>query len=289
MKIHDLDENICKPEKIGISYGSGGQRGIIHLGVIKAFIELQVKPDHLVGASAGSIAATIHAFDPDDLKLLETVIQVLSKIKPSDFGLSFIQILGNIIGQNFHLQGIGNFSGFKKIADSNLPFKNIEDAKVPLGIVATNRLNGQEAWFETGSVTDAMLASSSVPGIFPPYKIGSEIYVDGGFTDGLPMFKLAKAGCGTIYTINLGYSGENRQTPANLVDNLLGSIDILGYQATRYEAELIKALYPNLKIIEINPEVGFDINPTDITKPEIVEKVINEAYEKSKVLIQQSL
>lgn len=285
MLIHDLDENICRPEKIGISYGAGGQRGVIHLGVIKALIKLGIKPSHVVGASAGSIAATVHAFDPDKPDLVNVSVEVLKKIKPADFGISFIQIFSRILSQNFHLQGIGDFSGFKKIANESLPFKNIEDAKIPLGIVATNRLNGQETWFEKGSVIDAMIASSSVPGLFPPYKIGEEVYVDGAYTDGLPMFKLARLGCGTIVTINLGYSGNTRQPPANLADNLLGSIDILGYQSTRYETELIKALYPKLKIVEIRPEVGFDLAPADLTNSAKVEAVIEESYQKSLKLI----
>jgi len=283
--IHELDQNICDPKKIGVSYGSGGQRGVIHLGVIKAFIKLGIKPDHIVGASAGSIAAGLHAFDPDNDDLVNLAVNILKKIKPGDFGISFIQILGRVLTENFHLQGLGDLSGFKKIADKNLPFKNIEDAKVPLGIVATNRLNGQEAWFEKGSVTDAMMASSSVPGLFPPYKIGDGLYVDGGFTDGLPMFKLAKAGCGTIIAINLGYSGNSNQAPANLVDNLLGSIDILGYQSTRYETELIKALYPKLKVIDLKPEVALDITPADLMNPEKVDTIIDESYQKSLKLI----
>src|SRR3990172_3262246 len=148
MIIHELDPNSCNPEKIGVSYSAGGERGIIHLGVIKAFIELGIKPNHIVGCSAGSIAATLHAFNPDTPDLVNLSLEVLKKIKPSDFGISFSQIFIRILTENFHLQGIGDFSGFKKIADESLPFKNIEDAKIHLGIVATNRLNGQEAWFE---------------------------------------------------------------------------------------------------------------------------------------------
>jgi len=281
MHIYDLDTNKCDKEKIGVSYSGGAERGVIHLGVIKAFIEAGIIPYHIVGVSAGSIAAAVHSFNPDNFETVDLTVRLVKNLKRSDFGLSLPQVILRILTQRTKLQSLGDLSGFRRILDKNLPFKIFSEAKIPFAIEATNRLNGQQTWFEEGSVTDAIIASSSVPVAFPPLKLDSQLYVDGGVTDGLPLFKLAEKGCGTIVGVNLGYSGEVRKPPKNLLENLLGSIDITSYQSNRYEIALIKELYPQLNIIELKPSVALDLPPFSF-KGEKIDSVVQESFEKSK-------
>ncbi|MEX0616844.1 MAG: patatin-like phospholipase family protein [Candidatus Woykebacteria bacterium] len=280
MHIHDLDVSKCQKEKIGVSYSGGANRGIVHLGIAKAFIHLGIKPGFIVGVSSGSIAAAIHAFNPDNFDTISLTTSIIKKLKRADFGLSIPQIVIRVLKERLNLQSLGDLSGFKKIVAENIPFKSFAEAKVPFAIEAANRLNSQQTWFEEGPVIEAMIASSSLPVAFPPYKINSELYVDGGVTDGLPLFKLAEEGCGTIVAINLGYAGETREPPKNLLENLFGSIDIALYQSDRYEVALVKALYPDLNIIEVRPEVAFDLPPFSFT-PEKIDPLVQEAFEKS--------
>ena len=284
MHIYDLNTNKCDKEKIGVSYSGGAQRGVIHLGVTKAFIDLGIKPHFIVGVSAGSIAAATHAYNPDNFETVDLAVRIIKRLKKSDFGLGAVQIILRILSQGTNLQSIGDLAEFKNILNANLPFTKFEEAKIPFAIEAANRLTGQQTWFEEGNVADAIIASSSAPVAFPPYQLDSQLYVDGAVTDGLPLFKLAEKGCGTIFAINLGYSGETRNPPKNLLENLLGSIDILSYQSDRYEVALISALYHELKIVEIKPKVGFDLPPFNFTS-ERIQEVVQESFEKSKELI----
>ncbi len=286
MKIHQINQTKCKKENIGISYSGGAERGVIHLGVIKAFIELGFKPHHIVGVSAGSIAAALHAYNPDNFETVEQSLSEIKKLRPADFGFSLPQIFLRVLLQRTRLQSVGHLHRFRRIIEENLPIKDFSEAKIPFAIEATNRLNGQQTWFEEGSVIDAIIASSSVPVAFPPFPLDDQLYVDGAVTDGLPLFKLAEKGCGTIFVINLGYAGETRQPPKNLIENFLGSLDITLYQSDRYEAALIKALYPNLEIIEVQPKVAFDLPPFQFTS-EKIDPIVQEAFEKSKEIIKK--
>ncbi len=287
MKIYDLRQEECKEEKIGIAYSGAGARGVIHLGVIKAFIDLKIKPTHIAGASAGSIAASVHAFNPESFDTVTFAVGVVKKLKASDFGLSFWQIFLRVLSERTHLQAFGDLTNFQKKITSESPFQTFSDLKVSLSIVTTDRLNGQEVWIEEGPLIPAMIKSSALPVAFPPVVEDGKVYVDGGLTDGLPLFKLVEKGCGTIYAINMGYSGQLVKPPANLVDNLLGSIDILGYQKQRYEAALLKALYPKIKVYEIKPNVAFDLPGFNFTADRI-EPIVEESFQKAKELIQTS-
>lgn len=285
MKVYELEASHCDPQKIGISYSGGSHRGILHLGTIKAFIELKIVPDRIVGVSAGSFAAAIHAFNPSSLETVDLTKGIAKKLKPEDFGLNFTSIAARTISQGFSLQSIGSFEKFKQIIESSIPFQSFDQAQVPFEIATTDWLNGQQVWLNQGSVIDAFEASSALPGIFPPVKRGEAVYVDGGITDGQPLLKLAENGCGTIFAVNAGYSGEIKNPPKNLLVNLLGSIDISLYQADRYEAALLKALYPDLNVVEIRPNVAFNISLTKFTT-KLIDQVVEESYQKSLQLLE---
>lgn len=284
MKIYQITPEHCSEEKIGISYSGAGERGVVHLGIAKAFVDLKIIPHHIAGVSSGSIAAAAHAFNPGNFETLELAIKVSKGLRREHFGLSFWQIFWRILAQGLNLQSLGDLEGLKKVLEENTPFHDFEEMKVPLSISTTDRLNGQEVWLEKGPVVDAIIASSSLPVAFPPVKSDGNLYVDGGVSDPLPLFKLAGEGCGTIFAVNLGYAGETRQPPRNLLENLVGSIDIAYYQSNRYEVALINAIYPELKVIEIKPEVAFNLPPFSFT-PEKIDPIVEEAFQKSRELI----
>ena len=80
MRFQDIDPKICKREIVGISYSGGGNRGVVHIGALRAFLEKKVIPTHVVGVSAGAFVAAFHAYDPitfnsfTDLKILFSFI-----------------------------------------------------------------------------------------------------------------------------------------------------------------------------------------------------------------------
>lgn len=280
MKIRQVNPSILKKETIGVSYSGGGNRGAVHIGALLAFLEKKIIPSHIVGVSAGAFVSAFHAFDPLTFNSFTDLKIILSYINRSFIGLSVAQVVWKFVTGGFNIKSLGDSSKIISFLERRLPFKQFEDLKVPLSIGATNVETGQDTWFKTGPIIPSLMASSATPGIFPPVKIGEDIFIDGGVTDNLPLFELAKEGCGIIYAVNAGYAGEAKKEPKNFIENLLDARDIAQYQTTRYEIELIKCLYPEVKIIPIEPRVALSLAPYDFT-PEKTENVIEDSYQNS--------
>jgi len=284
VKIRGIDSKIFKKEKIGISYSGGGNRGVVHIGVLRAFLEKKIVPNHVAGVSAGAFVAAFHAFDPVTFNSFTDLKVLFSYVNKAFIGLSVWQVLLKFAASGFNIKSLGDPSKIKASLENRLPFKQFEDLKVPLSIGATNVETGQDTWFHAGPIIPALMASSATPGIFPPVKIGEDIFIDGGVTDNLPLVELVREGCGVIYTVNSGYAGETKRAPKNFLENILDARDIAQYQTTRYEIELIKSLYPAVKIIPIEPRAGLTLAPYDFT-PEKADSVIEESYKHSLQII----
>lgn len=278
MKIRKLDPNICKQEIVGVSYSGGGNRGLVHIGVLRAFLEKKIIPTHITGVSAGAFVATFHAYDPHTFNSFTDLKILFSFVTRSFIGLTAWQILRKFATQGPNIESLGDSSNIRNFLERRLHFRNFEDLKVKLALGATNFETGQDVWFSKGPIIPALMASSATPGIFPPVKIGDSVFTDGGVTDNLPLFELAKEGCGIIYAINAGYAGEVKKPPKNFLEAILDARDIAQYQTTRYEIELIKCLYPNIKIVHIEPRAGLKLAPYDFT-PEKAEDTIEESYQ----------
>lgn len=280
MKIRDIDSKIINKEAIGISYSGGGNRGVVHIGVLRAFLENKIVPKHVAGVSAGSFIAAFHAYDPVTFNSFTDLKVTFSFINRTFLGLSVWQVLKRLVTNGLNTKSLGDSAKIISFLEKRLPFKSFEDLKVSLAIGATNAETGQDTWFKSGPIIPALLASSATPGIFPPVRVGEDVFIDGGVSDNMPLFELAREGCGIIYAVNAGYAGELKRPPKNFLENIIDARDIAQYQTTRYEAELIKSLYPDVKIIPIEPRAGLKLSPYDFT-PEKAEAAIEESYEHS--------
>ncbi|MEX0616835.1 MAG: patatin-like phospholipase family protein [Candidatus Woykebacteria bacterium] len=287
MKIHSVDPKICKQEIVGISYSGGGNRGIVHIGALRAFLEKKIIPTHIAGVSAGAFVAAFHAYDPHTFNSFTDLKILFSYVNKAFIGLSVPQILGKLITQGLGAKSLGDSKKIEAILEKRLPFRTFAGLKVPLFIGATNVESGQDTWFTEGEIIPALLASGATPGIFPPVEIGGEVYIDGGVTDNLPLFRLSKEGCGVIYAVNAGYSGENKKPPKNFLEAIVDARDIAQYQTSRYEIELIKCLYPGIKIIPVEPRAGLKMTPYDFT-PEKADEVIEESYQRTKEILDKN-
>jgi len=280
MFIRNIDPNICKKEIVGVSYSGGGNRGVVHIGVLRAFLEKKIIPTHVSGVSAGSFVAAFHAYDPYTFNSFTDLKILFSYINKAFIGLTPFKVLKKLITSGVNTQSLGDSTKIKEFIEKRLPFKTFADLKIPLALGATNFRTGQDFWFKKGPIIPALMASSATPGIFPPVEINGEIYTDGGVTDNLPLFELAKIGCGVIYAINAGYAGEAKRPPKNFIEAILNARDIAQYQTTRYETELIKTLYPNIQVVTIEPRAGLKLAPYDFAS-EKIDNVIEESYQHS--------
>lgn len=282
-----IDPKICKEEIVGIAYSGGGNRGSVHIGIMKALIEKKVIPTHIAGVSAGAFVGAFHAAAPSSLTYFNLVKDLLGEMGRDLFGLSVPQIIGKFLTQGTRVKNLGSLDKFERFMLKNLPFRTFEELKVPLVIGLTNENNGQDSWVSKGDIIKPLLATSSVPGIQAPVEINGVHYIDGGATDNMPLFELARERCGTIYACNAGYGGQALRGHKNFLETMVAARELAHYQTERYEEELIRCMYPNIRIVHIEPRVGLDLPPYDFT-PEKIDRIIEESYIKTKEILSES-
>ncbi|WP_300601311.1 patatin-like phospholipase family protein [Niabella sp.] len=161
-----------KQKIIGLTLSGGGMRGVAHIGVLKALEAFGLKPGIISGTSAGAIIGAFYAagYSPDQMQ--EIVI------KTSFFSRSSFR-LGTT--------GIFNTVFLQRLFKESFPDDNFNVLNVPLYAAATEVTNGRTEYFSDGKLFQALLASASIPYIFPPIRIGEKVYMDGGILNNFPI------------------------------------------------------------------------------------------------------
>ncbi|MFZ2663974.1 MAG: patatin-like phospholipase family protein [Patescibacteria group bacterium] len=183
-----------KRKKVGLALGSGGWKGIAHIGVIKALVENDIPIDFIAGSSAGSLVGGIYAALGD----INKVEDVINKFNKKDLFTVFSDptMKTGVIKGNKVVKFINDVAG--KV--------NIEDLKIPFCAVATDLLNGTPVYITKGSLSNAIRASSSVPLLFevPTYK--DKYLLDGGIVEAVPTEAVKKMGADIVIGVNLFYN-----------------------------------------------------------------------------------
>ncbi|MDR4987998.1 MAG: patatin-like phospholipase family protein [Bacteroidales bacterium] len=181
-----------KKYNYGLVLSGGGTRGFAHLGVLKALEEHDIKPDIISGVSAGSIIGALYA----DGHPIEDILKTL--VSKNLFG--FLDFL-------FSKDGLVEMKGFEKTLKKTLRAENIEDLKIPLIIHAVNINTVEYTAFDKGKLVEAIIASSSIPVVFPPVTIKGNQYLDGGILNNFPVEPLV-GHCKQIIGVNVNPVGR---------------------------------------------------------------------------------
>ncbi len=177
-KSKQLEEiQTAKKYRTGLALSGGGARGISHLGSVKALLEYGYTFDIISGTSIGAIIGCVLAdgYHPDEIASMLTMPRLKSFYKTD-------------ISRN----NLMNLDGMKQFLTEILRTKNIEDLPIPFIATATNLNKGEARYFTKGDIVEAVIASSSIPIIFPPVVIDGEQYVDGGIINNLPVRPIRK-------------------------------------------------------------------------------------------------
>ena len=210
---------VPKPPKIGLALGGGAARGFAHIGVLQVLEEQGIKPDLIVGTSAGSVAATLYASGKTPVEMADMAM-TMDESSITDWmfpGRSLLK--GEALAK--YVRG---FTGGTQI----------ENMRLPLGIVATDLNSGQPILFRKGDAGTAVRASSSVPGVFQPVKIGTREYVDGGLVSPVPVRFAKLMGADLIIAVDISSIPEGQPTKG-AIDILMQTFNIMGHSISQYE------------------------------------------------------
>jgi NTE family protein len=182
-------------------FAGGGSLGAIQVGSLRELVKWGERPDFLVGASVGALNACFFAGSPDQngVTALESIWRGLHRREV--FPLTFSSMVNLLRGRG----SLFDSSRLRNLIERNIPMQLLEDAKVPVHVVATN-LGGAPITFSRGPAVDAVLASAAIPIAFPAVRIGDEHLIDGAIAGNTPILTAAELGAERIIVLQTGYA-----------------------------------------------------------------------------------
>ncbi|MCA6216331.1 patatin-like phospholipase family protein [Ideonella sp. B7] len=208
-----------RPPRIGLALGGGAARGFAHIGVIQVLEEHGIRPDLVVGTSAGSLVAALYASGKNGTELA-SLARSMDESALTDWAFPGRGLLrGEALARYVHTQTGGRL---------------IEQMPMPLGIVATDAGNGNPVMFRRGDTGTAVRASSAVPAVFQPVRIGSREYVDGGLVSPVPVRYAREMGADLVIAVDIS-SPPDPNSIGDAFHLLMQTFSIMGRSINRWE------------------------------------------------------
>jgi NTE family protein len=204
-------------------FTGGGALGAAQAGMLETLLACNVVPDVVVGTSVGALNAAFIARAPDVDGALELQRVWRTASRDVIFPIKPRSLLLGVTGRRDHLVGAGGLQGW---IERHLPYRRFEDALVPLHVVATDLRSGDPVLLSEGDLVPALLASTALPGIFPPVVLGGRTLVDGGVTADVPVLEAESVGADEIWVLPCSGPERLQFLPRGALDVLLRSIGI---------------------------------------------------------------
>ena len=210
---------VVPPVKIGLALGGGAAKGFAHIGVIKMLEANGIHADVVAGTSAGSVVGALYASGLDGFQLQEKAAAL------DQASLRDVRLFSGGLVQGQALQDYVN----REVGQTPL-----ERMKRPFAAVATRLDTGDRVVFVRGNTGQAVRASSSVPGVFEPTRIGDRSYVDGGVVSPVPVDAARQLGADVVIAIDIS-SKAGGATPTGMAGIVNQSITIMGQTLGKQE------------------------------------------------------
>lgn len=187
------------PHRAAFVLSGGGNLGALQVGMLYALLEDGIEPSLIVGTSVGAINGAFLASRPD-LRGIGEIAGLWSSLRRRDvLGLNAATLLRGLLGRRGHLF---DSVPLRRVVESLLGFQRLEDAPIPFAVVATELATGDAVILDSGDATSALLASSAVPGILPPVRIGDKLLVDGAAAADIPLHEAVSLGAHDVYVLS---------------------------------------------------------------------------------------
>jgi len=226
-------------EKIGIALGSGAVRGYAIIPIIKKLEKEGIEITAVSGSSIGALIGAYYALNGE----VDSFLEIARSLPKKDY-FKLVD-LNNPRVSLIKGKKIKNFIAEKYFGD-----KTFKDTKIPLFVCVTDPVEKKSVYITKGKLIDAVMASISIPGIFPPYSIGNKMYLDGGVLDPVPAKPLLEKGFEKIIGVNLTRykRGEKKKQDKSLLSVLMNSFYMMMEQlAEETDTERLYMLNPRFE------------------------------------------
>ena len=186
---------VPRPLRLGLALGGGAARGFAHVGVIQVLEEAGIRPQYISGTSAGSLVAALYA-SGKDAQALRRLAETMEEAEITDWMPPLLN------------RGALRGEALARYVNTQVGGQVIEQMKIPLGIVATDLRNGEAVTFRRGNTGAAVRASSAVPAVFQPVRIGEREFVDGGLVSPVPVRQAREMGANFVIAVDISSDPE---------------------------------------------------------------------------------
>jgi NTE family protein len=245
--------------KTAFVFAGGGSFGAIQVGMLHSLIAHGISADMVVGSSVGALNGAFYAGDPT-LEGVEKLGDIWRGLKRQDvFPMSWRTVLSFLWRRDFLI----SHDGIRKLIDDNIPYRNLQDARVPVHIVTTDIISGDSIVLSEGSTSEAIVASTSIPGAFSPIRYKDYYLADGAISSNTPIQVAVQKGAKRLIILPTGHACATQAPPVGAVANALHALTLLIARQLVVELE---SLGPGIEYFVVPPLCPLVGSPYDFSR-----------------------
>jgi NTE family protein len=247
----------------------GASLGAMQVGMLRALIERDIRPDVIVATSVGAVNGAFIASHVPTPSSLDQLAGLWRGARRGDvFPLEPLTGLLGFLGARRNLvPGVA----LRRLVARNLLHEHLEDLPIALHVVACDVLTGSEVLLSHGPLVDAVLASAAIPGVLPPVEWDGRLLIDGGVVNNTPISHAVSLGAQQIYVLPTGAPCTLSAPPRSALAMLIHATELM--VAQRFTGE-VASLPGGIDVVVLPPPCPIDVQPTDFGH---AERLMNRA------------
>lgn len=243
------------PRPLAFVLSGGGAFGATQVGMIRALNQAGITPDVVVGASVGALNGAVLAAEP--ILAVERLTEVWSSMNSlgvfggrSKFSTA-LSLLRHGLMRNS--PGLASPNALRSLIESNLPVNNIDELRIKTAVVVTDAQVGKAKLLSRGSLSSALMASTAIPGVFPPVSIDGCVYVDGGVAANVPVRQAIAFGAKSVIVLDANPASMPGTVPQSTLGAVLQASTIMLRNQRADAIDDLTGRYPVLHLPQSTP------------------------------------
>ncbi|MCP4621322.1 MAG: patatin-like phospholipase family protein [Bradyrhizobium sp.] len=245
--------------KTAFVFAGGGSFGAIQVGMLQSLAAHGVSADMVVGSSVGALNGAFYAGDPT-VKGMARLAEIWRGLKRQDvFPITTRTLLSFLWRRDFLI----THDGIRKLIDDHIPFSRLEQARLPVHVVTTDIITGDSVVLSEGPTSDAIVASTAIPGAFSPVHYKDYYLADGAISSNTPVRVAVAKGARRLIVLPTGHACANEAPPVGAVANALHALTLL---IARQLVNELENLGPEIEYYVIPPLCPLVGSPYDFSR-----------------------
>jgi NTE family protein len=245
--------------KTAFVFAGGGSFGAIQVGMLQSLAAHGISADMVVGSSVGALNGAFYAGDPTPAGVdrLATIWRGLTR--HDVFPVTWKTMLGFLWRRDFLIP----HDGVRKLVDDHIPFRYLEEAPLPVHIVATDIITGDAVVLSDGPTAEAIVASTAIPGAFSPIRYKDYYLADGAISSNTPVRVAVRKGAKRLIVLPTGHACANQAPPVGAVANAMHALTLL---IARQLVDELEGLGPDIEYYVVPPLCPLVGSPYDFSR-----------------------